>query len=92
MLASGNGEWAPWSEVMAAGTPKWLIQWWKRAEAQAEVGVEATGIASGHRLDRSMMVKRCVKPFDIGNGTTKLMLMCANRWAGTRIVAGGSWA
>jgi hypothetical protein len=60
--------------VIVNGTQKRLTQWWKNVKAQAAVVVEAMGTASGHLLDLSIIVNKCVYPLDMGSGPTKSML------------------
>ena len=52
----------PRSEVMVVGTPNLAIHPWNKAAAQSVAEVAVIGMASGHRVDLSMTVKRCVKP------------------------------
>ena len=77
--------WAPLSEVMAAGTPNLAIQAWKRATAQSAAVVADTGTASAHLVDLSMMVKIWVKPREGGRGPTRSTCRCANRRSGMAI-------
>ena len=52
--------WEPLSEVKSNGMPKWAIQWKTNALAHVSVSVPFSGIASGHLVNRSTMVRRCV--------------------------------
>ena len=56
--------------VNTDGTPKHDIQWNNKASTQSFVLVAERGIASAQRVDLSMMVKICVKPFELGKGPT----------------------
>ncbi len=62
---------APLSDVISAGTPNLATHPCSRAWAQAAAVVEAKGMASGQRVERSTMVKRWVKPPDEGRGPTR---------------------
>jgi hypothetical protein len=61
----------PRSEVIMAGTPKWDIHEVRRAWAQSAAVVEESGTTSGHLVVRSMMVNRCVNPWEGGSGPTR---------------------
>ena len=50
--------WAPLSEVIILGTPKREIQLYIKAETSVGVEMSGTGMASGHRVKRSTIVKR----------------------------------
>ena len=75
--------WGPRSEVKWAGTPKREIQWVMRASAQSEAEVEAMGMASGHLVERSTMVKRYSAPAEGGKGPTRSTWRWLNLLAGT---------
>ena len=47
----------PLSDVMVSGTPKRLIQLWRKVEATLRAEVSAMGTASGQRVDLSIMVR-----------------------------------
>ncbi len=73
----------PLSEVTTAGTPNLLTQPLRKASTQLGVVVLANGIASGHLVLRSTMVKRCVWPWlEAGRGPTMLMCTCENLFSG----------
>jgi hypothetical protein len=50
--------WAPLSEVRAAGTPNLETQAAMKASAQSTADIVLTGTASTHRVDLSTNVKR----------------------------------
>ena len=54
----------PRSVVMSSGTPKRLIQLESKASAQVLVEVSGMGVASGHLVERSMMVNRYLESPD----------------------------
>ena len=55
---SAEVNWAPWSDVRWAGTPKRATHWLMRASLQVSVSMLARGTASSSLLDLSMMVNR----------------------------------
>ena len=59
--------------------------------ARARVGavIYRFGIASGHRVNWSMMVRRYEKPFEGGKGPTRSRWMISNRESGVANVASG---
>jgi hypothetical protein len=69
----------PLSEVIHDGTPNRQTQPENNALAQSAADVEARGIASGQREQRSTMVNRYVKPPEEGRGPTRSTLMCEKR-------------
>jgi hypothetical protein len=76
--------WVPRSEVMTASTPKRLTQPATKASAIVAASMFLTGMASTHLVDRSMMVKRYLKPSaEVGSGPTKSTWRCVNRCYGT---------
>jgi len=76
--------WAPWSDVIWAGTPKRQIQFLMRESQQAMVSMLTSSTASNILLERSMMVKRYRNPsLETGSSPTMSTWMCENRWQGT---------
>ncbi len=76
--------WAPWSDVRWAGTPKRPIQCRMSASRQVAVSTFASGTASNILLALSMMVKRYLYPsFDTGSGPTMSTWMWEKRCCGT---------
>ena len=61
----------PRSDVISAGTPNREIHPRMRAFVQVGVFASGRGMASGHRVNRSIMVKRYVIPSLGGSGPTK---------------------
>ena len=61
----------PLSDVISTGTPKRAIQCRAKALPTEAASVRASGMASGHLVNRSMTVSRCEYPFDAGNGPTR---------------------
>ena len=59
----------PLSDVMCCGTP-WAAIQLMRAFRQDWVVASVMGMASGHLVDLSMIVKRYLKPSDLGRGPT----------------------
>ena len=78
----------PRSVVMVAGTPKFEIHPSIKVFATFSEDVSLIGIASGHLVNLSTHVKRCVWPFDGGDGPTISTCMCLNRASGTANVHG----
>ena len=64
-------------DVISAATPNRVIQLAISARA-----VTLSGIASGHRVNRSTIVRRYVKPCEGGRGATRSTLICLNLRAG----------
>ena len=60
----------PLSVVMSSGTPKRLIQLERRAAAQALEEESDIGVASGHLVERSIIVNKYLYPLDAGRGPT----------------------
>ena len=60
----------PRSDTISRGTPNRAIQWEMSALAQVAEVVSVNGIASGHRVNRSTIVRRYVKPCDGSKGPT----------------------
>ena len=73
---------APRSDVMWMGVPKRAIQSLRRARARVRADVSETGIASGHRVNRSMMVNRWVNPRQEESGPTTSTWMYLNFFFG----------
>ena len=48
----------PLSDVIPSGMPNLAIQWFRSASTQFSVFAVLMGTASGHLVDRSMIVKR----------------------------------
>jgi hypothetical protein len=65
----------PLSEVIQDGMPNRQTQLVNSALAQSAADVEARGIASGQREQRSTMVNRWGKPAEEGRGPTRSTLM-----------------
>ena len=82
---------APQSEVILAGTPNLEIQQEIKALVQSSAEVEDIGTASGQREVLSTMVKRWVKPLELGRGPTKSTWMWLKRLAGTGIWGIAEW-
>ena len=61
----------PLSEVIEQGTPNLATQLWINARATVFVSMFLIGMASGHRVKRSTMVRRYVYSWDSGRGPTK---------------------
>ena len=74
---------APRSVVIVDGTPNRAIQPDKKALATVEAEMSLIGIASDHRVKRSMHVSRYVKPLDGGSGPTRSMWTLLNRLFGS---------
>ena len=72
----------PLSDVMWSGRPKRAIQAFRRADAQVDVVVFSIGTASGHLVERSMIVKRYWWLSEGGSGPTMSTCMWANRLVG----------
>ena len=68
----------PLSVVMSSGTPKRLIQLERRASAQAADDASCIGVASGHLVDLSIMVRRNLASPEGGSGPTTSTWMCPN--------------
>ena len=64
-------KWAPLSEVRVEGTPNLEIHELMKTLAQESADVEDMGMASGHLVVLSMIVKRWVKPRWGGRGPTR---------------------
>ena len=60
----------PLSDVICSGVPNRLTQFCSRALARESADVSLTGMASGHRVNRSTTVMRCENPGDGGKGPT----------------------
>ncbi len=63
--------WGPLSEVTCNCKPKRATQLYKSALAQVSASVVFSGIASGHLVNRSTIIKRYVNPCDGGSGPAK---------------------
>ena len=61
----------PRSLVTVVGTPNRAIQPDMNARARETAEVSEMGMASGHLVNLSMMVKRYVNPWEGGRGPTK---------------------
>ena len=83
--------WAPLSDVMMSGTPKRATHSSSSTLAHVAADVSATGYASGHRVDRSTMVNRCVVPRAAGSGPTRSTWRWENRRCGTAMGCGSTW-
>ena len=59
------------------------------ARATVVAVISGIGIASGHCVNRSMMVRRYVKPFEGGKDPTRSRWMISNRESGIANVASG---
>jgi hypothetical protein len=77
-----DSNWRPWSVVIVSGQPKRDIQLVKRARATVSAEMSGMGMASGHRVKRSIAVRQCVKPDDVGSGPTRSICMCRKRAVG----------
>lgn len=62
----------PRSDVILAGTPNFVIHPDMRAFAHETAVISGIGMASGHRVYRSMIVKRYAIPSDGGSGDAML--------------------
>ena len=71
--------WAPLSDVMCNGTPNLAMQLNSKALAHVSVPVSVMGIASGHLVSRSTIVKWYRNPCDSGSGPTMSTFMCSKR-------------
>ena len=60
----------PLSDVICSGVPNRLTQFCSSARARESADVSLTGMASGHRVNRSTTVRRCENPWDGGKGPT----------------------
>ncbi|KFD60299.1 hypothetical protein M514_27518, partial [Trichuris suis] len=72
-----------WSEEMRTGTPKRETQWEMKARPQERVDLSEIGMASGHLVNLSTIV-RCVLPLDGGSGPT------ISTWTWSKRRSGGS--
>ena len=70
----------PWSVVILAGVPYRVIHSLYRHLAIVSAVMSGTGMASGHLVNQSMMVRQYLYSFDGGSGPT--MWMCSNRLVG----------
>ncbi len=61
---------------MVSGTPKLATHPEIKDLRTVSVDVSGSGIATGHLVNRSMIVKMCVCPLDAGSGPTRSMWMC----------------
>ena len=59
--------------------------------AHVVADVSATGNASGHLVDLSMMVNRCVAPGAAGSGPMRSTWICEKRLCGTVMGSGSMW-
>ncbi len=66
-----------------------MIQVEQKASAQAEAVVEDRGMASAHRVVRSIMVKMCVLPCEGGSGPTISTCTCEKRRSGIGMAVTG---
>ena len=82
--------WAPLSDVRCNGTPNLAIQFNNKALAHVSVKVSVMGIASGHLVKRSTIVKRYRNPCDSGSGPTMSTFMCSKRDRGTSKISCGA--
>ena len=60
----------PLSDVIESGRPNLAIQASMRAETQESVEASDIGTASGHLVERSMIVKRYRQFWEMGKGPT----------------------
>ena len=74
--------WLPLSVVTALGMPKEDIHPCANASMMDSVVMSFSGIAAGHRVNRSTMVSRYRNPFDSGI-IVRSAWICANRLSGT---------
>ena len=82
----------PLSDVMSDGTPNLATQFSANALPTVAASVCAIGMASGHLVNWSMTVSKCVWPFEAGNGPTRSTWTCAKRAAGfSNLCSGARW-
>ena len=70
---SCDSNWRPWSVMIVVGTPNRAIQLVINAFVTVSAVMSCIGIASGHRVYRSMAVRQYVNPSDDGRGPTRSM-------------------
>ena len=68
----------PLSDVMCSGNPKREIHKLSKAAAHDDADSSVIGVASGHLVERSMIVNRYRNPSEAGKGPTMSTWMCAN--------------
>ena len=81
----------PRSEEISPGTQKQAIQPVMRACTHSGVVIPRSGIASGQRVLRSIIVRRYVKPEEKGKGPTVSMFICENLFSGTEKCSSGAF-
>ena len=67
---SCDSNWVPRSVVICVGTPNRAIHVFTNASAQVSAVMSGIGIASGHLVKRSTIVRRYCLPADCGKGPT----------------------
>ncbi len=72
----------PRSVMMVEGMPKRDTQPATKARATASAVMEEIGIASGHRVNLSTHVSKCVNPCEVGSGPTRSMWTVSNLRSG----------
>ena len=79
------------SDEISPGTPKRANQTVMRACTHLGVVMPRSGIASGQRVLRSIIVRRYVKPEEKGKGPTISMFLCENPFSGTEKCSSGAF-
>lgn len=73
---------------MISGAPNLAIQVVKKHVAIVSADVSVIGVASGHLVYLSIIVRQYLLPFTTGNGPTMSRCMCWKRSSGTSMCSG----
>lgn len=82
---------APLSVVISLGTPNHVIHVLKNAFVTVSAEMSVIGVAFGHLVVLSIIVKQYLSPLEFGNGPTMSMCTCRNLSSGTGICSGVLW-
>ena len=74
--------WLPLSVVIEEGTPNDATQPYANASLTVSADMSLMGMATGHRVNLSTAVRRCLKPLEAGK-VTMSMFTCSKRRVGT---------
>ena len=66
LLPTAEVNCVPLSVVIASGMPNMEIHPCRKASTTLSVVMSFIGMAAGHRVKRSTIVRRCLKPFETG--------------------------
>lgn len=76
IVLTSDSNWVPLSVVITARDPYWAIHVLKNACMIVSAEISGIGVASGHLVNRSIIVRQYLLPWDGWSGPTISMYMC----------------